>query len=397
MRLTSTDSDRLELRQPFTVLRVFFGFMLTPIGLSMLVGSVWMLVAPANIIPEGAPGFLRTVGFGMDLSGAVMIFLVGLLFTVVGLVLFGLRCVVVIDRKAMEATIRWSLWTPLGRICAKKSTVGLGSARAVLALREEKHRSEGEKSWLFALAVKREDGTQIPLLEYASDQPCSLLTTDARRVARFLKIDLVDMRKDGELYRSSPEGEPLADRLARDGVASDLPDAPAGSRVRHSISDDEIAITIPPPRSMIQDIVLTALEIGLPPGLTFWLFHMLDAGLNEGLKFVFTAFAGLFSLGFLAMLRVQARMDSTTREHVLVTPERVHVKRSGFLVSGSFDSPVRDVLRAGIEPLTAEHRSPQVIMVESRSGAFHFGRHLSPEERNWLVSAIKKMLVQLPK
>jgi len=364
MRLTSTDSDRLELRQPFTVLRVFFGFMLTPIGLSMLVGSVWMLVAPANIIPEGAPGFLRTVGFGMDLSGAVMIFLVGLLFTVVGLVLFGLRCVVVIDRKAMEATIR---------------------------------RSEGEKSWLFALAVKREDGTQIPLLEYASDQPCSLLTTDARRVARFLKIDLVDMRKDGELYRSSPEGEPLADRLARDGVASDLPDAPAGSRVRHSISDDEIAITIPPPRSMIQDIVLTALEIGLPPGLTFWLFHMLDAGLNEGLKFVFTAFAGLFSLGFLAMLRVQARMDSTTREHVLVTPERVHVKRSGFLVSGSFDSPVRDVLRAGIEPLTAEHRSPQVIMVESRSGAFHFGRHLSPEERNWLVSAIKKMLVQLPK
>jgi len=184
--LASPDPDRLELRQPFTVLRVFFGCMLTPIGLSMLIGAAWTLLAPGNDIPARAPGFFHAVDFGMDVSGAVMMALVGLLFTAIGSVLFLSRRVVSMDRKAMEATTRWLVWTPFGRICAKRSTFKLGSARAVLSLREERRGSEGEKSWLFALAVERKEGTNIPLLQCASDQPCSFVASHGRRALQFI-------------------------------------------------------------------------------------------------------------------------------------------------------------------------------------------------------------------
>jgi len=121
---------------------------------------------------------------------------------------------------------------------------------------------------------------------------------------------------------------------------------------------------------------------------------MLDTGFSEGEKLVFMAFAAIFGLGFMAMMEIESRMHSSKRERIMASPERVRVERSGFLVSGSFDSSARDVLRVGIERLTAEERSPHVIMIESRDGAFHFGEQLSPEERRWLTAAIRRLLAR---
>lgn len=386
------DPDRLRLRQGFTVLRAFFGCVFGSLGVALLIGAVWMVVDPGNEATGNAPGFFRAMWRGMGLVGAAMMGIVGLIFSVVGGSLLLGRAVIVIDRRAKTVTDLWMIWTPLGPATIHAPTRTLRSPRAVLAVREQMPAPEGERSWLFAVEVECEGGRKIPLMRYSSDQSCSAVVSDARRVARFLSINLVDSRTQGSLYRSSPEGTPLVERLAREGAGGGLPPEPTRTRVRYSREGDAIGIEIPKPGLGLPDVISAVVGFGLPAAISFWLFHMLSAGFGPGEKFLFTAFAGIMGLALMLMFRVQSLMRSTTRERIDASPRKLEVERRGFLVAATLEARTGDVLRISIERRTAEQHSPHVIMLESRDGALCFGEHLSADERRWIVAVLKRTL-----
>jgi hypothetical protein len=225
---------------------------------------------------------------------------------------------------------------------------------------------------------------------------------DAELVAKALHLPLADRTGPIEILREAGRlDESLRERRRRTGKGpGEVPLPLEGMKTQFRIEGKEVVLDIPAAGFTPAALWLLSPAVVMPAFFTFIVLHPRLRRVCEGPDDVLLAWAigfFVFLVGFFIPIYIGVHLFlRAVVEHytVRVSPDRLHVTTHGLFFSRVSEIPAAELEELHITaPENSEEPMEEAeIVARSDRMTVTFGRHLSPEEMEWVKVVVKHIV-----